>query len=91
MEWHSSTGPRHSPCHTRSPARASLGCVQFTNREKVAQMTTVDGRVDPGVDPGVDVDDELVARARGLIPLLSANTARTDRDRRVPGENLAAP
>jgi 3-hydroxy-9,10-secoandrosta-1,3,5(10)-triene-9,17-dione monooxygenase len=60
--------------------------VQFTSREKVQQMTTFDDRV----DPGVDVDDELMARARGLIPLLSANAARADRDRRVPAENLVA-
>src|SRR6185312_409157 len=30
------------------------------------------------------------ARATSLIPLLSENAARTDRERRVPAENLAA-
>jgi len=49
-------------------------------------MTTLDDRVDPGVDVGY----ELVARARDLVPLLREIAARTDHERRVPAEILAA-
>ena len=41
-------------------------------------------------EPIIDVGPDLVARARGLVPLLSANAARADRERRIPEENLVA-
>ncbi len=49
-------------------------------------MSMVDDRGRVRVDAG----HELVARARVLVPLLSRNAAQTDRERRVPAENLAA-
>ncbi len=49
-------------------------------------MSALDDRVEPRVDAG----DAVEARARDLIPLLRENAARTDRERRVPAENLAA-
>ncbi|WP_051465092.1 acyl-CoA dehydrogenase family protein [Mycobacterium genavense] len=41
-------------------------------------------------DPTIDVDADLVARARNLVSLLRENAARTDRERRIPEENVAA-
>lgn len=48
-------------------------------------MSTIDA-----VDPDIDGGHDLLARARDLVPLLSENAARTDRERRVPAGNLAA-
>ena len=67
-------------------ARANVDRVQLPNQEKAAQMSMLDDRVDPGVDVGC----ELVARARHLVPLLRDIAARTDHERRVPAEILAA-
>lgn len=49
-------------------------------------MSTIDDRVDSSIAVGGD----LVARARNLVPLLSENAARADRERRIPAENLTA-
>jgi 3-hydroxy-9,10-secoandrosta-1,3,5(10)-triene-9,17-dione monooxygenase len=49
-------------------------------------MSTIDGRVDSSIAVGRN----LVARARNLVPLLSENAARADRERRIPAENLTA-
>ncbi|QNI07545.1 oxidoreductase [Mycobacterium kubicae] len=45
-------------------------------------MTTLHDRTCPTIDAN------LVARARELVPLLTFNAARADRERRIPNENL---
>jgi 3-hydroxy-9,10-secoandrosta-1,3,5(10)-triene-9,17-dione monooxygenase len=46
--------------------------------------------LDPTLELAVDVGSVLVSRAKDLVPLLRENAARTDRERRIPDENLAA-
>lgn len=46
--------------------------------------------IDDRVDSSIGVRQELVARARELVPLLNENAARADHERRIPEENLAA-
>lgn len=54
----------------------------MNSTSNVTQLTLRDGQV--------GVDQEILARATALVPLLSRNAERADRERKIPKENIDA-